>query len=56
MLLERLSALETGFGIRTNIDDTSGELFASKAVNNGIDSQVTVIDKSYEKPSKKKRK
>lgn len=56
MLLERLSALEAGFGIRTNNDDTSGDLFASKAVNNGMDSQAAVIDKSHEKPSKKKRK
>lgn len=56
MLLERLSALEAGFGIRTNNDHTIDEVFASKATNNGIDSQVAVTDNSREKPSKKKRK
>lgn len=56
MLLERLNALEAGFGIRTNNDDTIDEVFASKATNNGIDSQVAVTDNSCEKPSKKKRK
>ncbi|XP_020621122.1 protein Mis18-alpha-like isoform X2 [Orbicella faveolata] len=56
MLLERLRTLEAGLEIRTNDEDTNGKLFASKAVNSGIDSQVAVIDKSHEKPSKKKRK
>ena len=56
MLLERLSALEAGFGIRTNNDDTIDEVLASKATNNGIDSLVAVTDNSREKPSKKKRK
>lgn len=56
MLLERLNALEAGFGIRTNNDHTIDEVFASKATNNGIDSQVAVTDNSREKPSKKKRK
>lgn len=56
MLLERLRTLEAGLEIRTNDENTNGKLFASKAVNSGIDSQVTVIDKSHEKPSKKKRK
>ena len=56
MLLERLSALEAGLGTRTNNEDTNNELSASRAVNNGIDSQVAAIDKSHEKPSRKKRK
>jgi len=56
MLLERLSALEAGLGIRTSNKDTNGELSAGKEVNNSMDSQVTVIDKSHEKSSKKKRK
>lgn len=59
MLIERLSSLEAGIGNRTNNEDTNGEISASKAVNNGIDYQVPVIDKSHEnnmKPSKKKRK
>lgn len=59
MLIERLSSLEAAIGNRTNNEDTNGEISASKAVNNGIDYQVPVIDKSHEnnmKPSKKKRK
>ena len=59
MLLERLSALEAGLGIRTSNEDTDGELSARKEVNNGIDYQAPVIDKFHEnnkKPIKKKRK
>lgn len=57
MLLDRLSVLEAGLGIKANNEDhTDGELSASKTVDNATDYQALVIDESHKKPSKKKRK
>lgn len=57
MLLDRLSVLEAGLGIKANNEDhTDCELSASKTVDNATDYQALVIDESHKKPNKKKRK
>lgn len=59
MLIERLTSLEAALGDRSNTEDSNTAISASKAMNNDMDSQVSVKDTSREndrKPSKKKRK